>query len=104
MSACWAAAQVPIAHGNDVLTILPGTLDEAALVERLSQTDAAVIMKVGRNLAKIRQAVCTAGLEGRAIYVERGSMAGERVMALAEAEEPAPYFSLVLIPGRQRVR
>ena len=38
----------------------------------------------------------------RAIYVERATMDGELVMPLAEGDEPAPYFSLILVPGRGR--
>lgn len=104
MSACWSQAQVPIAHGDDVLCVLPGTLEESALADRLGTCDAAVIMKVGRNLGKIQEAVRRAGKLARAVYVERGSMPGERILPLAEVEEAAPYFSMVLIPGRQRVR
>jgi precorrin-2/cobalt-factor-2 C20-methyltransferase len=104
MSACWTQAGAPIAHGDDALSVLPGTLDEATLAERLGQGDAAVIMKVGRNLEKIRTAVRQAGKLARAVYVERCAMAGERVQPLAEVRDAAPYFSMVLIPGRQRAR
>ena len=52
MSGAWTRAGVPMTHGDDVLTILPGTLDLANLSARLRNADAAVIMKVGRNLAK----------------------------------------------------
>ncbi len=105
MSGCWTQARTPITHGDDVLTVLPGTLDEDALAARLTGCDAAVIMKVGRNLPKIRAALERAGVAGRAIYVERGTMPGERVVKLAELDSaPAPYFSIVLVPGRQRTR
>ena len=104
MSACWAQAGRPIVHGDDVLSVLPGTLDEGALAERLAACDAAVVMKVGRNLEKIRAAAERAGVLARAIYVERGAMPGERVLPLAEVAEAAPYFSIVLVPGRQRPR
>jgi len=105
MSGCWSAARTPIAHGDDVLCVLPGTLDEAALTQRLRLCDAAVIMKVGRNLPKIRRALEEAGVLDRAVYVERGTMNGESMIPLADrGDVPAPYFSMVLIPGRQRVR
>lgn len=105
MSGCWARVGIPIAHGDDVLSVLPGTLDELSLVNRLRHCDAAVIMKVGRNLPKIRRALTEAGLADRAILVERGTMGGERITPLsALADGPAPYFSLVLIPGRRRPR
>lgn len=105
MGGCWARAGTPIVHGDDILTVLPGTLDGERMAERLRGTDAAVIMKVGRNLPKIRAALEEAGLTARALYVERGTMAEERITPLAERDDaPAPYFSLVLVPGRQRPR
>jgi precorrin-2/cobalt-factor-2 C20-methyltransferase len=105
MSGCWTRAGAPMVHGDDVLTVLPGTLDEDRLAERLAGCDAAVIMKLGRNLPKVLSALRRAGLAERAIYVERGTMTGERILPLTEmAGEVAPYFSLVLVPGRQRAR
>ena len=41
MAGCWGAAGLPMTWGDDVLTVLPGTLDEETLVERLAATDAA---------------------------------------------------------------
>jgi len=103
MSGAWSRANAPITWGDDVLTVLPGTLDEASLTRRLGDTDAAVIMKVGKNLEKIRRAVTKAGLLERAIYVVRGTMAEQRIMKLSECRETiAPYFSMILIPGQGR--
>src|SRR5580692_4789759 len=87
MSGCWTRANAPITWGNDVLSVLPGTMGEEQLTRRLADTDAAVIMKVGKNLAKVRRAVAAAGLLARAIYVERGRRKGERIMPLAEGLE-----------------
>ena len=70
---------------------------------RLAGTDAAVVMKLGRNLSKVRRAVEAAGLTARAIYVARGTMAGEEVVPLADKpDDEAPYFSMVLVPGQGR--
>jgi precorrin-2/cobalt-factor-2 C20-methyltransferase len=103
MSGCWTRANLPITWGNDTLAVLPGTLDEGQLVERLRLTDAAVIMKVGRNLGKVRRAVEAAGLLSRAIYVERGTMDDERILPLADCcELVGAYFAMVLIPGEGR--
>jgi precorrin-2/cobalt-factor-2 C20-methyltransferase len=100
MSGCWTAAGAPITLGDDVLTVLPGTLDQDQLAAKLRATDAAVIMKVGCNLPKIREALRTAGRLDEAIYVERGTMAGERIAPLNLVDaETAPYFSIVLVPG-----
>ena len=103
MSGCWTRANAPITWGDDVLTVIPGTLEEAALTARLAGSDASVIMKVGRNLAKVRRAVEAAGLLQRAIYVERGTMTEERIVPLSDCTENAgPYFAMVLIPGQGR--
>lgn len=103
MAGCWGAAGLPMTWGDDVLTVLPGTLDEEALAEKLTRTDAAVIMKLGSNFPKVRRAIERAGLLERATYVERGTMAGESVVRLTEKTEcTAPYFSLILIPGEGR--
>jgi precorrin-2/cobalt-factor-2 C20-methyltransferase len=103
MSGCWTRANLPITWGNDTLAVLPGTLDEERLVERLRLSDAAVIMKVGRNLAKVRRAVDAAGLLSRAVYVERGTMQDERIVPLAECTATTgAYFAMVLIAGQGR--
>jgi precorrin-2/cobalt-factor-2 C20-methyltransferase len=103
MSGCWSAAGAPIAQGNDVLTVLPGTLSEEELTRRLRDSDAAVVMKLGRNLPKVRRALArTGGLE-RALYVERGTMANAAVMRLADKpDDDAPYFAIVLVAGWER--
>ncbi len=100
MSGCWTAANAPITYGDDVMTVLPGTLGKDALVKHLKYADAAVIMKVGHNLEKIKDALRDAGRFDDAIYVERGTMPGERGARLSELGECAvPYFSIVLLPG-----
>lgn len=103
MSGCWTASGTPITFGDDVLTVMPATLDEASLCERLKSIDALVVMKLGRNLPKVRRALQAAGLADRAIYVERGTMADEKVLPLAKkTDDEAPYFSMILVHGRGR--
>ncbi|WP_328768735.1 precorrin-2 C(20)-methyltransferase [Devosia sediminis] len=100
MSGCWSAAGLPLVQGDDVLTILPGTLDEPELTRRLADTQGAVIMKLGRNLPKVRAALANAGRLDGALYVERGTMNNASTMALSrKVDDAAPYFSLVLVPG-----
>jgi precorrin-2/cobalt-factor-2 C20-methyltransferase len=103
MSGSWTNSGQPITYGDDVMSVMPGTLPEEVLVKRIAQCDAAVIMKIGRNMAKVRRALATAGLIERAIYVERGTMTDEVIMPLGEKEtDIAPYFSLILVPGQGR--
>lgn len=100
MSGCWSQAGLPLVQGDDILSVLPGTLDEIDLRDRLNNTDGAVIMKVGRNLPKIRRALELAGRLDSAVYVERGTMANSQTMRLADKpDDIAPYFAIVLVPG-----
>jgi precorrin-2/cobalt-factor-2 C20-methyltransferase len=103
MSACWTATGQPFAWGEDVTTVLMGTLPEATLAARMRGSDALVVMKLGRNLPKVRRALAAAGLIDRAWYVERGAMPEERALRLADKpDDAAPYFSIVLVHGRGR--
>ena len=100
MSGCWSAAGMPIAQGDDVFTVLPATLPEAELTRRLADADAAVVMKVGRHMPKLRRALDRSGRLPRALYVERGTMADAKVIPLAaKIDDDAPYFAVVLVPG-----
>jgi precorrin-2/cobalt-factor-2 C20-methyltransferase len=100
MSGCWSAIGEPIAQGDDVFTVLPGTLPEYELERRLADADAAVVMKIGRHLAKVRRALDRAGRLEQAIYVERGTMANAAIMPLIDKLDTyAPYFAIVLVPG-----
>jgi len=102
MSGCWSAAALPIAQGDDVFTVLPATLPENELVRRLAEADAAVVMKVGQHLPKLRRALERSGRLPRALYVERGTMAEEKMIPLAaKLDDNAPYFAVVLVPGWQ---
>ncbi len=100
MSGCWSAAGIPIAQGDDVFTVLPATLPEDELARRLRDSAAAVVMKVGRHLPKLRRALETSGRLPRAVYVERGTMADAKMIPLAtKPDDDAPYFAIVLVPG-----
>ncbi len=104
MSGCWSRAGLPMTYGDDVLTVVPGTLPEEELARRIACCDALVVMKLGRNLAKVRRVLEAAGLLERAVYVERGTSEAEVLRPLADMEEAAqaPYFSMILVPGRGR--
>jgi precorrin-2/cobalt-factor-2 C20-methyltransferase len=101
MSGCWSAAGLPITQGDDVLSVVPGTLTEGELVRRLRLNDPTVVMKIGRNLPKVRRALMEAGRLDSAIYVERGTMQSQKLMPLTEKDDDrAPYFALVLVAGQ----
>lgn len=102
MSGCWTATGQPITWGDDVLTVAMATLPEEELTRRIKDTDALVVMKIGRNLPKLRRALEAAGKAEAAWLVERGTMATEKVQKLSEITGEVPYFSIVLVHGQGR--
>jgi len=98
ISAAAASAGRPLAKRDDVLMVLPGTLDPEVLAARLRGADAAAVLKLGRTFAGVREAAERAGVAERAVYVERASAAEERVAPLREVGGEVPYMSLVLVP------
>ncbi|MGD9539035.1 MAG: precorrin-2 C(20)-methyltransferase [Alphaproteobacteria bacterium] len=97
LTAAAAAAAQPLALRSDVLTVIPAPLPDDDIADRLQRTDGAVIMKLGRHLARIRALLDRLGLLQRAHYVEHATMAGQKVLSLNDAPEQAPYFSLILV-------
>lgn len=103
MAGCWNVADLPFTWGDDVCTVLMGTLSEEALAHHMAKADAIVVMKTGRNLPKVRRALEKAGRLGEALLIERGTMPGQRVVRLAEADVvDCPYFATVLVAGNGR--
>ena len=103
MSGCWTATGIPVTWGDDVLSVVPGTLPRDELKKRLALADAVVVMKLGKNFQKVRDLLEEEGLLSRAFYVERGTMAGEIIMPLSDKTDgQAPYFSMIIVPGEGR--
>lgn len=101
MMAGAAALQIPLAARNDVISVIPATLDKDAIAARLATADTAVFIKVGRHLTKLRKVLEAAGLIQHAHYIERATMTAERKMPLAQMRDTdAPYFSMVLVHRR----
>ncbi|WGI21616.1 precorrin-2 C(20)-methyltransferase [Amylibacter sp. IMCC11727] len=97
VTACAAALQSPLTARNEVLTIIPGPMDEDAMEARIAAAEAVAVMKVGRHLPKIKRVLERLGLMDHAGYVERASLPQEVVLPLSEAPEKAPYFSMILV-------
>ncbi len=93
-----AASKQPLAFGQDCVAILPATMSEAVLKERLQVADSAVILKLGRHFEKVRSVLNQLDLVHHAIYIERASSSEEKVVPLAELDQPdIPYFSLIIV-------
>ena len=103
MSAAWTATDIPITWGDDILTVLMGTLDKTTLENQLQNTNAAIIMKIGRNLPKIKKALKRTGRFYDAFIVEYAAMDKQTVQRLSDYNtENAPYFSIIILHGQGR--
>jgi precorrin-2 C20-methyltransferase / precorrin-3B C17-methyltransferase len=100
VSAAAAALGRPLVERDEVLTVLPGTLEPAELARRLADTDAAAVLKLGRTFPAVREAFEQAGQLDGVWYVERATTDQERTARLSDVDpESVPYFSLALLPG-----
>ncbi|AKK27728.1 precorrin-2 C(20)-methyltransferase [Mycobacterium sp. EPa45] len=103
VSAASAAISTPLVTGDEVLSVLPGTMPVRELARRLADADAAVVMKLGRTYPQVREALSIAGRLDEAFYVERASTDAQRVLAAGDVDtDSVPYFSLVILPGGER--
>ncbi len=104
ISSTYASAAMlgaPLTYRNDVLSIMPATLDAATLRDRLAVADAAVIIKLGRHFAKVREVLQTLGQFDRALYIERATMPNQVIRPIAEVDATTvPYWALILIPSQ----
>lgn len=97
VTACAASAGMPLVARNERLTVLPGPLPEDELRVRIEGAESLAIMKVGRHLPKLRAVIADLGLIDQAVYIERATLATQKVLPLAEAPDTAPYFSMILL-------
>ena len=77
---------------------MPGPLDEKELQQRLLDTNAAAIMKVGRHLPKIRRVLRHLRLEHCTQYVEHATMHNQQIIPIENlVAQKVPYFSMILV-------
>ncbi len=101
LMACAATLGAPLAARNDMLSVLPATLPDEALEQRIRAADAVAVIKVGRHLPRVRAVIEGMGLTANARYVEHATMASEKILPLGDVpEDAAPYFSMILLHAR----
>ena len=101
LTACAAVLGAPLAARNDVLAVVPAPLPEGELRDRLSQIDAAAIIKIGRHFGKVRTLLTELGFADRARYIEHATMETQKVLPLEDVDpDKVPYFSTVLVHER----
>ena len=103
LTACAAAAAIPLVSRDDTLAVVPATLDEDKIAARLTATDTAAIVKLGRHLPKVRRVLSRLGLLDAAVYVEHATLPTQHIALLCAMEsDEAPYFSMLLVSRSRR--
>jgi precorrin-2/cobalt-factor-2 C20-methyltransferase len=98
VTACAAAAAIPLVSRDDTLAVIPATLDEDQIAARLAAHDSVAIVKLGRHIAKMHRVLDRLGLLNSAVYVEHATLPTQRVVPFAcITPDLAPYFSMLLI-------
>ena len=98
LTACAAAAGLPLARRDDTLAVIPATLAEDELARRLAQSETAAVIKLGRHFAKLRRVLVGLGLLDRTVYIERASLPNQRIEVLAQVDPASvPYFATALV-------
>lgn len=98
LTAAAARLRKPLAARDDIIKVLPGTLDDAQLRAELADAKSAAIIKVGRHFDRLRALLRGLGLDEKASVVESATLAEERIYPLSDVPEGVrPYFSMILI-------
>jgi precorrin-2/cobalt-factor-2 C20-methyltransferase len=93
-----AALGMPLAKRDDVVKILPATLDVAILSRELKSCQTAVIIKVGRHFGKVKSALASLSLEPAATAVIRATHETQEIVPVAgNAANSLPYFSTIIV-------
>ena len=98
ITASAAAIGHPLAARNEVLKVLPATLDAGRLRDELITAESAAIIKVGRHFGKVRDILGGLELITRATVIVKATLNDERIMKVTDVEGDAlPYFSTILV-------
>jgi len=98
LTACAAAAGLPLVQRDAILSVIPATLPEDELTRRLAASETAAVIKIGRHFTKLRRVLDELGLLAHAVYIERASLPNQRVAPLAAVNpDDVPYFAMALI-------
>tara|TARA_B100001027_G_scaffold48750_1_gene32166 strand:+ start:8380 stop:9108 length:729 start_codon:yes stop_codon:yes gene_type:complete len=98
MSGAWSATRIPMVSGNEIMTILMGTLNEKKLKSQIKKSDVLVIMKIGKNFKKIFRVFKDENLLDKAYLISDATTRKEKIYKLNEIDvKTVPYFSIILL-------
>jgi precorrin-2/cobalt-factor-2 C20-methyltransferase len=99
VQAAAAAAQVPLADGDERLAILPASYEGDGLGATLEAFDTVVLMKVASARDRVLEELEARGLMERAVFVQRCGRPEETIIRDARAlrTQDLDYFSLLIV-------
>ncbi len=101
ITAVAAATRISLADGDDRVAVIPAPRALPELDRLARDFETLVLLKAGRHLEALRDALGSAGLLARAWVVVDASLPGERVVALSDAlPMSSGYFTTVLVRTR----
>lgn len=88
----------PLVEGNDIISIIPATADEALIDKALSVSNNVVMMKVYKNYPEMVNVLTKNDMEKNAVLVSRCGLPDEEVITDLEAhkDEKLNYLSTIL--------
>ncbi|MFO1033130.1 MAG: precorrin-2 C(20)-methyltransferase [Hyphomicrobiales bacterium] len=98
ITASAAAMAQPLCGRDDVLKVLPATLDADRLREELQTCQAAAIIKVGRHFGKVKQVLSALDLITCATAVSKATHADQVIKKVEDIEvDTLPYFTTIIV-------
>lgn len=98
ITAAAAAMGRPLSARNEVLKVLPATLEPERLREELLTAESAAIIKVGRHFSKVRSILAGLDLASCSVVVEKATRDEERITKLMDVPgDTLPYFTTILV-------
>jgi len=88
----------PIVEGNDILSIIPATIEEQKLDKALKMADNVVLMKVYKNSGEVIEKLQQHNLAENAVMISRCGLDDEQVIHNLQdiAEQKVNYLSTIL--------
>ena len=93
-----------LCEGRETLALLPLTAGLPAFQQALASHDTVVGYKGGRHLPEALAAVRAAGRLAGAVHGASLGLPGEDIRPAGQVSDPAPYLSVLLVPGRRTTR
>lgn len=88
----------PLAERDEILKVLPATMDENQMQLELATAPAAAIIKVGRHFAKVKRVLTALNIMDHATAVEHATKDNQIIRDVADIPEAIlPYFTTIIV-------